>query len=289
MELLKKEYKKYELIQNSWKNGLFSAIVVLFIFLLFQPFGFRDKDPGLKLILFPAYSLLAFFFSITKIFIIRNILKSKRIWILQDELVYFVISMLPFTFLVHLFTYWIAGDMPFNLYWYLKLLYHISSLFIIIVVIEFLYYSNKSSGVKIEDLSSQIQLVSRHSESGKQDSDSEIVSVTLENETMDVNRNKTVLVKSIGNYLEFYFYESNGEFKKLVKRGRIHQAEKDLETFPEFLRCHRAFIINLKHAKHIKGKSKNARLVFDQKVEEVPVSRSHFKILKEKLEKIIAN
>jgi len=68
----------------------------------------------------------------------------------------------------------------------------------------------------------------------------------------------------------------------------LHQAEKDLETFPEFLRCHRAFIVNLKHVKQIKGNSKNARIVFDQKLEEIPVSRSQFKIIKEQLGKIIA-
>ena len=288
MKLLNKEYTKYHPAHEQWKNGLFSATVVLFIFLLFQPFGFKDKDPVLKLILFPVYSLLAYFYSIANFFIVRRILKSKKCWFVKNELLSFAIGILSFTFLVHLLNSWFTGDMPLNLYWYFKMLYHVTSLFLVIAVVEFLYYSNKSAGIKIEHLSSRVQLVSRQLDSIKKESDFETVSISLEKDSIDINRNKMVFIKSIGNYLEFYFRESNGQIKKLVKRGRMHQAEKVLEAFPEFLRCHRAFIINLKQAKQIKGNSKNARLVFDQKLEEIPVSRSQFRTLKEQLDKIIA-
>ena len=288
MKFLNNEYTKYHPTHEPWKNGLFSASVVLVVFLLFQPFGFGDKDLALKLILFPVYSLLAYFYSIANFFIVRHILKSKKRWSVKNELLCFAIGMLPSTFLVHLLSVWITGDMPLNMYWYFKLLYHVSSLFLIIAVVEFLYYSYRSADIKIEHLSSQLQLVSRQLGSAKQKPDFEIVSISLEKDSIDINRNKIVFIKSIGNYLEFYFREGNGQLKTLVKRGRIRQAAKDLEAFPEFLRCHRAFIINLKQAKQIKGNSKNARLVFDQKLEEIPVSRSQFKTLKEQLDKIIA-
>lgn len=288
MKLLDKEYSKYHPAHQAWKNGLFSATVVLFVFLLFQPFGFSDKDLELKLLLYPVYSLLAYFYSVAKFFIVRHIHRLKERWSVKDELLSFAIGMLPATFLVHLSSFLITGDMPLNLHWYLKLLYHVSSLFLIIAVVEFLYYSIRSSEIKIEHLSSQVQHVSQQSNHKKQESDTEIVSIALEKETIDINRNKMILIKSIGNYLELYFREINGQIKKLVKRGRMHQAEKVLEAFPEFLRCHRAFIVNLKQVKQIKGNSKNARLVFDQKLEEIPVSRSQFKTLKEQFDKIIA-
>jgi len=288
MIFLNKEYTKYHPANKPWKNGLFSATVALLIFILFQPFGFGDKDLKLKLILFPAYSLLAYFYSTANFFIVRNILKSDKRWYAKNELLYLAISMLPVTFLVHLLSYWITGDLPFNLFWYLKILYHVSSLFLLIAGLEFLYYSYKSADIKIEHLSSRIKLVSRQLDNAKQEFDYETVTINLEKDSIDINRNKLVFIKSLGNYLEFYFRESDGQIKKLVKRGRMHQAEKVLEAFPEFLRCHRAFIINLKQAKQIKGNSKNTRLIFDQKLEEIPVSRSQFKTLKVHLDKIIA-
>lgn len=289
MKFLNKEYSKYHTAHESWKNGLFSAAVILFVFLLFQPFGFRDKDPVLKLILFPVYSILAYFCSITNFFVVRRILKSKKSWTLKNELLYITLSLLPVTFLVLLLNVFFTGDMPLNLHWYFRLLYHIFSLFLIIAVVELLYYSNKSAGIKIEHLSSRIELVSQQLDSIRKEPDVETVSISLEKNSIDINRSKMVFVKSIGNYLEFYLRESDGQIKKLVKRGRLHQAEKDLKVFPEFLRCHRAFIINLKQAKQIKGNSKNAKLVFDHKLEEIPVSRSQFKIIKEQLDKIIAS
>lgn len=288
MKLLNTEYTKYNSEQKSWKNGLFSATVLLVVFVLFQPFGFREKDLALKLVLLPGFSLIAFLYSVTDFIIVRKIIKTKKRWTLINELLFLTVSMFPVTFVVHLISWWFTDDMPLNLYWYLKLFYHVSSLFLLIIIVEFLYYSSKSAGIKIEQLASRIDLVSHQPGSIKEDSKIETVTVSLEKDSIDINRNKMVFIKSIGNYLEFYFRESDGQIKKIVKRGRMHQAEKDMEAFPEFLRCHRAFIINLKQAKQIKGNSKNARLVFDQKLEEIPVSRAQFKTMKEQLDKIIA-
>jgi hypothetical protein len=288
LNLLKKEYTKYHRAHKSWKNGLFSAIVVLSVFLLFQPFGFRNKHIELKLILIPIYSLLAFFYSILNFYIVRQILKSKKSWFVKNEVLSFLVGILSLTILVHFISSWVTGDMPLNIHWYLVLLCHVLSVFIIIAVVEFLYYNNKSADIKIEHLSSQVQLVSQQLGIVKMKPQIETFSISLENESININRNKLILIKSIGNYLEFYFRESNGEIKKLVKRGRIHQAQNDMEAYPEFFRCHRAFIINLNQAKQFKGNSKNARLVFDQGIEEIPISRSQFKTLKEHLDIIIA-
>ena len=148
MNFLNKEYTKYHPANKQWKNGLFLATVILLIFLLFQPFGFRDKELELKLMLFPIYSLLAYFYSSANFIIIRYILKSKKKWFIKDELLSFVIGILPFAFLIHLITFWLVDDMPLSFHWYFKLLYHVSSLFIVATIIEFLYYNNRSSSVK---------------------------------------------------------------------------------------------------------------------------------------------
>ena len=222
MEFLNRQYTKYNPVHESWKNGLFSAAIVLLILLLFQPFGFRDKDLGIKLFLFPIYTLLAFFYSTSTFLIVKHILKSKKVWAIKNELLYFVISMLPLTFLIHLLTYWIVDDMPLNLYWYIKLLYHVSSLFLVIAVIEFLYYSNKSADIKIEDLSYQIHFISQQLDNLNRENDNETVSILLEKDSFEINRNKIVFIQSMGNYLEFYLLETNGQIKKLVKRSIRH-------------------------------------------------------------------
>jgi hypothetical protein len=285
-KFLKKAYTKYNQENASWKNGLFHAIVILIIFLLFQPFGFRDKDLKLKLLLFPGYSLIAFFYNMSKFYIIRRILKSKKTWTLKNEIVSLIVSMFPLVLIIHIYSYWVAGDLPLNIHWYIKLLYYANSLFILINVIEYLYYSNKSARIQIGHLSSQIQLYSQQIETAKKENTREAVIISLEKGQITINSEKLVFIESKGNYLEFCLRENDGVTKKLTKRGRLHQVETDLENCIEFFRCHRAFIVNLKKTKQIKGNSKNARLVFDDKLEEIPVSRTYFKTLTQKLGKI---
>jgi len=285
---LNKEYTKYNQENSSWKNGIFHAFVVLIIFLLFQPFGFRDKDLELKLILFPGYGLLAFLYNVSKFYLIRVFLKSKGALTLKNEIACLIVSMFLLVLIIHIFSYWATGDMPLNFQWYIKLYYYTTSLFIIASVIEYLYYNNKSADIHIGDLSSQLQLYAQQIEATRKENTNETIAVSLENGQLTVNREKLVFIESKGNYLEFHLLETDGENKKLIKRGRLHQMEADLENYQEFFRCHRAFIVNLKKIKLIQGNSKNARLILDDRFNEIPVSRSYFKTLTHKLEKITA-
>ena len=288
MKFLDKAYTKYNPAHKSWKNGLFSATLVLLFFLLFQPFGFRDKDLGLKLVIYPIYTIIAFLYATSRFYVIRKIIKQKKSWPIKNELLGLMASMLPLTFIIHLVTHWVTGDMPLNWFWYFKLLYQISSLFLIKAAMEVLYYSNRLADVKIEDLSSQVQVISQQLDRVKKVKSHETVSISLEKGPFEVNRSKLLFIQSVGNYLVFNLSGTNGQIKKLTKRGRIHQAEKDMEVYPEFFRCHRAFIVNLKQIKQMKGASKNARLVVGHGLDEIPVSRQQFSALKKQLDKIIA-
>ncbi len=284
--ILNKTYTKYNDENASWKNGLFHALVILSLFLLLQPFGFRDKDWQLKLMLFPGYALIAFFNSMARFCIVKKVLKSKETWTLKKELVNLLLGMFPLVFIIHIYSYWVTGDMPFNLYWYVKLFYNTAILYILASIIEYFYYSNKSADSQIGDLSSQIQHYSQKIETAKKEDTRVTIALSLEKGELKVNREKLVFIESKGNYLEFHLYKDGEAITKLTRRGRLHRVETDLEKYIEFFRCHRAFIVNLKKAKQIKGNSKNARLILDDRLEEIPVSRTYFKALTQKLDKM---
>ncbi len=285
-EFLNKAYSKYNEENAAWKNGLFHALVILILLLVFQPFGFRDKDLRLKLLLFPGYSLIAFLYSTSKFHLIRKIIKTKKTWILKNEIISLLLSMFPLVLVIHIYTYFITGDMPFNIQWYTKLFYHTGSLFLLATVIEYFYYTNKSAGIQIGDLSSQIQLYSQQIVKAHKENTQDTIPISLEKGQLTVNREKLIFIESKGNYLDFHLFKSDGITTTLTKRGRLHQVETDLENHAEFFRCHRAFIVNLKKATQIKGNSKNARLILDDRLQEIPVSRTYFKPLTLKLENI---
>jgi len=285
-KFLNKTYTKYNQENASWKNGLFHAVVVLSIFVVFQPFGFRDKDLELKLLLFPGFSLIAFFYSVTKFQIIRKVLKSKKSWTLKNEIASLIVSMFPLVFIIHIYSSLVTGDMPFNIHWYLTLFYYTASLLVLAAVIEYLIYSNKSADAQIELLSSRIQRYAQQIKTAKKVTTQENIPISLEKGQVTVNREKLIFIESKGNYLEFHLQKSDKEIVKLTKRGRMHKVETDLENYSEFFRCHRAFIVNLKKVKQIKGNSKNAILTLEDKIQKIPVSRTYYKSLTVKLEKI---
>ncbi|QGY43600.1 hypothetical protein GM418_07975 [Maribellus comscasis] len=284
--ILNNVYTKYNKENASWKNGLSHAVVVLIIFLLFQPFGFRDKDLELKILLFPGFSLIAFSYSICRFYVIRKMLQSKKTWTLKNEIVSHIAGMFPLVFIIHIYSYWITGDMPFNIHWYSTLFYYTTSLITVAGIIEYLHYSNKSAGIQIGDLSSRIQRYSQQIAMAQKEKEQDILTLSLEKGQLTVNREKLVFIESKGNYLDFHLCKSDGVTTKLTKRGRLHQVETDLENYIEFFRCHRAFIVNLKKAKQMKGNSKNAGLILDDELQEIPVSRRYFKTLTLKLEKM---
>ncbi len=286
MNFYNKEYIKYNQENTSWKNGLFHATGILIILFLFQPFDLSDKDLKSKLLLYPGYALIAFFYNTAKFYLIRRILKSKTTWTLKKEIISLIAGMFPLALIIHFYSFWATVDMPFNIYWYLRLLYYTTSLYLLITILEYFYYSNRSADIQIEQLFSKIQLYSKQLETAKKENSRETIPISLEKGKLTVNRDKIIFIESKGNYLVFCFREKDGAIKKLMKRGRLHQVETDLENYMEFFRCHRAFIINLKKTQQIKGNSKNARLILENELEEIPVSRTYFKTLTQKLETI---
>lgn len=277
MNFLNKEYSKYKAGNIALKNALFTAAVVLLIFLLFQPFGFRNKALVLKLILYPGYTLLAFLYYLTVFYVVRFLHKKKQSWSLKNEIIIRIVGVAILTIIIHLFTWIVVDDMPLTLAWYFKLFYHTISLFLLIAVFEYFYYNSHPASNKINE--------GVQSEPARKKSD--IIVINLEKEKIEINRNKILFIQSIGNYLEFCLRETEDSTTRITKRGRLHQVEKDLVSYSEFFRSHRAFIVNLKQIVQFRGNIKNARIVFEGEKQQIPVSRSNYKNLREQMEKII--
>ena len=53
------------------------------------------------------------------------------------------------------------------------------------------------------------------------------------------------------------------------------QTEEALKAFPFVIRCHRAFLVNLKAVERVSTQSGNLQLILFQVPESIPVSRSH--------------
>lgn len=74
------------------------------------------------------------------------------------------------------------------------------------------------------------------------------------------------------NYSAIY-YIKNGEVKKELRRITLKRIEDQLTTFPEIVRCHKSFIINILNVSHVSGNTQGYKFHLNQLDFSIPVSR----------------
>ncbi len=80
-------------------------------------------------------------------------------------------------------------------------------------------------------------------------------------------------VESVGNYVDVYWLHT-GVLQKTVLRSTLKEIEATLASYPDFLRCHRAFLINLRAVSHADGNARGYQLTLTDVPNRIPVSRS---------------
>ncbi len=92
-------------------------------------------------------------------------------------------------------------------------------------------------------------------------------------ESLNLLPNQLLYVESVGNYVEVHWL--NFMFpQKTVLRSTLRAVEDALTDQPQFFRCHRAFLVNLKAISHTTGNARGYTLKLSGSESEVPVSRS---------------
>ena len=87
-----------------------------------------------------------------------------------------------------------------------------------------------------------------------------------------VHRDNLYFIKSADNYIDVYFSEENVLKHELI-RLTLKSAIQILTDFPEFKKCHKSYIINLKKAKCLTSSANGYKLTIHNLNEQIPVSR----------------
>lgn len=91
--------------------------------------------------------------------------------------------------------------------------------------------------------------------------------------------------ESIGNYVKVYFLPSD-RVDSSTLRATMNQVEDALKDYSGVVRCHRAFLVNLRQVDRLVSKSGVIQLVIKNCPEPIPVSRSHASAVKESINTI---
>ena len=102
-------------------------------------------------------------------------------------------------------------------------------------------------------------------------------------ENILININKVIYTSITGNYVSFYNITDEG-IKEVVIRNTLSNILKQINDYPNFIRCHKSYIINTNYIVSISGNARGYFLKTNQIENLIPVSR---KFNKEYLEKIV--
>jgi hypothetical protein len=99
------------------------------------------------------------------------------------------------------------------------------------------------------------------------------LTITVENEPLELNISEFLFAKADGNYTTFYFNRDRS-LEKLLKRTSLKNIEDQLSGQPLVLiKTHRSFIVNTMHVRKIEGNAQGYQLYFAGVDFAVPVSR----------------
>ena len=91
---------------------------------------------------------------------------------------------------------------------------------------------------------------------------------------LEINSSQLLYVEACGNYVKVYYRKDEAVAQKML-RATIKQIEDAAGGYPNIVKCHRAFLVNLKAVKQVSGNSQGYRLRLGGSVAEVPVSRAY--------------
>ena len=102
-------------------------------------------------------------------------------------------------------------------------------------------------------------------------------------ERLLVAANQLLYLESVGNYVAVH-WTREGELQKTLLRSTLKELTDLLASHPQFFRCHRAFVINLRAIHQTQGNARGYQVILEGIPETIPVSRSYLDAFDERVE-----
>lgn len=109
------------------------------------------------------------------------------------------------------------------------------------------------------------------------------INTQVKSEEFDLNIDNFLFAKADGNYVELFLNKEN--IRKIIKRITIKELEATLEPYPNIIKTHRSYLVNLKHIKNVSGNAQGYKLEINHYEEKIPVSRNMIENFNIKMQK----
>ncbi len=122
--------------------------------------------------------------------------------------------------------------------------------------------------------------LSKLHQSEAQTNTSETITLTgSTSETVTLSVSSLLYIEAVGNYVKVYQW-NGGQLHNDMLRATTKQMEETLQPYPNVVRCHRAFLVNIGQVEQIISNGGSMQLLMKHCHDSIPVSRSNIPQIK---------
>lgn len=279
-DFLNRPYSFNDDLKYNLRLSIGISIGMFLFYLFFQPIDLKNEDFNNRLVIIAGFGFITFsilglnliflpyifpkFFQTGKWNLIRDIILNAWIWILIS---------IAYTFYARY-----VGLIEITLHSMFKLL------LLGLAPVAILVVGNQNKILK-RYLQNALELTKKLDQEEKEEEGSE-VEITFESDTksesLKVEVNTVMLIKSANNYIEVYWKRNDEVHKKLI-RNTLTKIEDQLKNYPNFIRCHRTALINKTFIHKLVGGSQGLHVRLEGFDELLPISRQYALKVKEQV------
>ena len=246
--------------------GLFTY---LFLF-IFQPFGV-DQVVKVNHFLILGYGLLVSFSLFISYFVLPKVFSfyfNVRNWTVQKEASFLLVSFLIISTTNYFYhSLFVEDYLPnFSFLRFVSVVFSIGIfpvLFIIFMVERYLYRKHNTNPTEfIEEIRKEKK---------------EYITIPSDNikvEPLVLDIDTILYAQSNNNYTTIVYKVDASKTKQELIRITLKKVNEILEPYPQFIRCHRSFLINKKQIIKVDGNARASQVQLKLVTEMIPVSRS---------------
>jgi len=267
--------KPFPFIENKSSRILISFLLSLFIYvflLTFQPFGISNIQyyKSIFVLGFFGTTFIVMLFSLFVAPVMFKNLMAFDKWTIKKNIIFIILKILAVSFLNWIYNSTICKDVieQHSLLFFVFITFSVGLMPTLILMYFIGNYLTRENQYIAKNFTNNIQHQIKISEN---------TTIKLESknndETIIIDLNQFIGVKSEGNYLKVFFSEEN-IFKSKLIRNSISNIEEQLIVFKKVKRCHRSYMVNLDKVEKMTGNARNLNLHISNMNFTIPVSRS---------------
>jgi hypothetical protein len=264
--------------RQSFRYTFYAALCVFLILVLLQPFGLDELRGPTRIFHAALYALVTFISTSLNTFLLPRLFPAvyrEEKWTVGKELLHMCWHLIPITAGNLLLTHWLYGaalswQNGLNFLW-ITFVVGIFPLWLnVLLKQQRLLKKYQAGATRLDEQLNQ-------PEAPPQSATHLPVAIvfTSENgkEQFTVAPNDIRYITSADNYVQIHCIKDHKPVSHLL-RNTLRKAEEALAPYPQFFRCHRAYLVNLAAVEHVSGNAQGYKLHLKDVAELIPVSRN---------------